>query len=264
MKWPRSSLRRHRASRGVSEVVSFLLIFAILIGVSITGAVFGIESLEDASKGEEVHVAESSLGYIRSDMYDLSGGAAYRSTEVEIASTGSLQYGEPITITVDATSASGSMDPFTIRPQPIVYTVGRADLVYVSGAVLLEQPDGGVAKEGPIFRIDGEQTILPLLNTTYGDGSTGVGGSGIAYVVGYRIDESTRRYEPTDASSSPIDATVTITVETPRTMQWNLFFASDPRFENIVVDDETNTVQAQFVTKRLYIKTTNIDVRFDV
>lgn len=249
--------------RAVSEVVSFLLIFSLLISVSITGAVFGIDSLETASRDDTIHFAERSLDTLRADMYDLSSGAAYRSTDIEMVE-GSIRYADPISITVTAESTVGEMDPFTIHPQPIVYDLGTYDLLIVSGAVILQQPDGGVVKTGPILRIGPEQSILPLLNSTHEDGPASVGGSGTASVVSYRWGETTRRYEPTDAGGTPINATVTVSVETPRTKQWRSYFAGDPRFENVTVDEGTDTVRAQFTTKRVYIKATDVKVRFDV
>lgn len=249
--------------RGVSEVVSFLLIFALLISVSITGAVFGIDTLETASRGDTVHLAERSHEALRSDMYDLSSGAAYRSTEIDMAG-GTLRYADPITITVTAESSAGTMEPVTIRPRPIVIDPGAYELLFVAGAIVLQQPDGGVLKAGPVMRIEHDQSILLFLNTTRGDGPASVGGSGTAAIVSYRWDERVHRYEPTDGDGDPVDATVSMTVETPRTAQWRSFFESDSRFENVTVSEPSRSVRAEFVTRRLYIKTTDVEVRFDV
>jgi hypothetical protein len=249
--------------RGVSEVVSFLLIFALLIGVSITGAVFGIDTLETASRGDTIHLAERSHELLRADMYDLSSGAAYRSTEVDMAG-GALRYTDPITITVTAESSTGTMEPITIHPRPIVIGSGVYELLFVAGAIVLQQPDGGVHKAGPVVRIEHDQAILLFLNTTRGDGPESVGGSGTAAIVSYRWDERVHRYEPTDEDGDPVEATVSMAVETPRTAQWRSFFESDPRFENVTVSESPRSVRAEFATRRLYIKTTDVAVRFDV
>lgn len=250
-------------TRAVSEVISFLLLFAVLIGVSITGAVFGIESLEEASEGDDIHAAEGAMGAVRADLYDLSNGAVYRTTEIKLHS-GALRYGNSINITITASTGGESELVHSVRPQPIVYDLGPVDVVYVAGAVLLDQPDGGTVKTGPSLKIGSEQAIVPLVNTSYAAGPTGIGGSGIGYVVGYRSDETVRRYEPLDADGNPVEATITIEVETPRTKQWRLYFDSSPNFENVVVDETRVTVFAEFRTQRLFIKSTNVEVRFDV
>lgn len=249
--------------RAVSEVFSFLLLFAVIIGVSITSAVFGIESLEAASEGDDVHAAIGAMGTLRANMADLSNGAVYRVTEAGMNS-GALRYGEPINISITATTADDSVLVLSVRPQPIVFDLGPVDVVYVAGAVLLDQPEGGIMKAGPSLKIGAEQAIIPLVNTTFAAGPSGIGGSGIGYVVGYRSDETVRRYEPIDADGNPVEATITIAVETPRTKQWRLYFDSSPNFENVVVDETRGTVLAEFRTKRLFIKSTNVEVRFDV
>lgn len=257
--------RADRGTRGVSEAVGFLLVFSIIMGVSISAAVFGIESLENASDPDSIHAASSSLALLRSDMYDLADGASYRSTELDLAD-GALRYGDPIRITVEATSSSGSMESITVRPQPIVYDLGRIELISIAGAILLVQEHGGVMKIEPMIRIDDQRMILPLLNTSHEDGPTsvGIGGEGIAYVVGYRWETDVRQYEPLDADGDPVTATVTVTMETPRARSWQQYFEDHPRFQNVVVDDDGDQVSAQIVTKRVYVSVVHVHVRFAV
>lgn len=252
----------HRDTRGVSEVISFLLIFSLLIGIAISTTVFGINSLETARNGDELHQALASMQHLRADVADLSDGAVYRSTRILLYDHGSLRYGDPITIVVEATTATGSMDPVTIHPHPIVYELGPTDMVYVSGGVLQAQSDGGLLRTSPRFHIAPDQSIIRLVNTTYGAGPTGVAG-GTFYVVSYRTAVDTRRYEPTNQSGDSLPATVTITIESPRTQYWAQYFETDPRFHTVSLNTTTNQVSAQFTTHRLFIQTTSIDVRFD-
>lgn len=251
------------ADRGVSEVISFLLLFAVLIGVSITGAVFGIESLEEASRGDDVHAAIGAMETVRSDMYDLGSGAVYRSTEIGLNS-GSLRYAEPVNITITADSGGETVLVQSVRPQPVVYDLGSVQVIYSAGAVVQDQPDGGVVKVGPAFRIDTEQAILLVVNSTFAAGPAGIGGRGTGYVVGYRVDDAVQRFEPTDPDGTPIETVVTVSIETPRTEPWRLYFESSPQFDEVTVDSDSETVTAEFVTKRLYVKVTDVDVRLDI
>lgn len=246
----------------MSEAVSFLLLFSILLSVSITGAVFGIESLDTASQGETSVSAHRSLEAVRADMYDLSDGAAYRSTDLRMAG-GSLQYAPVISITVTAAAGEQTMEPVTIHPVPIVSNVGSTEFLFVSGAIVRHQPDGGILKTGPRFRIETEQSILPLLNTSHGDGPTSVGGTGRSSLVSYRGSEETRRFEPVGPTGLPLLATVMVSVVSPWPSIWEQYFDSDPRYEMVAVDEMASTVTAEFRTKRVFVRATNVEVRFD-
>lgn len=259
----RDRLTGHTQShRGLSETVSFLLLFAILLSVSITGAVFGIDSLETASQGRNDMSAYRSLEAVRGDLYDLTAGATYRTTDLRI-SEGSLRYGRPISITFTATDGTETMEPVSIRTVPIVADAGSSEFRLLSGAILIHQTDGGIVRIGPRLRIDEEQSIIPLLNTTPGEGPVSVGGSGNIAVVSYRDRERVRRFEPVDEAGSSTLATVRITLQTPRPSVWHQFFVADNRFENAVIDEHLGTVSAEFRTRRLSIKATDVEIRFD-
>lgn len=251
-----------RDQRGVSEAVSFLLLFAILLGVSITGAVFGIESLDTASRGEASVSAHRSLEAVRADMYDLSTGASYRSTDLRL-SGGTLRYAQPIAITITATTGTETMEPVTLRVVPIVADTDLTEFRLVSGAILLHQADGGVVRVAPRLRIDEQQSIMSLMNTSHGDGPAGVGGTGAISVVSYRESDQVRRFDPVDATGSPALATVKMTVVSPRPSVWYRFFVIDTRFDKAVMDESMSTASAEFRTRRLFIKATDVRVRFD-
>ena len=256
-----STTRRDRAQSGV---LGFILFFAIITTLVGAGAFFGISSLDKVSSSDGQAAAKSSMLQVRGDMYDLASGVPFRTTELELFDS-TVEYGDPITISISATSSNGTMETQIIKPRPIVYNINDVQYVYVSGAVFLQQDHGAVIKEGPSFRIDQEQAIIPLINTTHHDGPPvlSYAGDGTGYVVGHKWDSNVTRFEPSEGGD-PVTATATMTVKTPRTKMWRKWFENNPRFSNVQVDDAQNTVSAEFQTKRLFIKTVDVRVKFDV
>ncbi|MDS0243149.1 MULTISPECIES: hypothetical protein [unclassified Haloferax] len=256
-----STTRRDRAQ---SNVLAFILFFGLITTFVGAGAFFGISSLDQVSGSNGQAAAQSSMMQIRGDMYDLSSGAPLRTTELELLDS-TVKYEDPITISISATSSNGTMETQVVKPRPIVYHINDVQYVYVSGAVFLQQDDGAVMKEGPSFRVDQEQAIIPLINTTHHDGppTLSYAGDGTGYVVSHKWESNVTRYEPQE-DGDPITATATMTVKTPRTKMWSKWFENNPRFSNVQVDNAQNTVSADFQTKRLFIKIVDVRVKFDI
>lgn len=255
---------RNDDARALSNVLWVLIFFGIIVVFSIAGAMFGFSALENASGGDNRAAAQAGMANVRADMYDIAGGAPYRTTTVDVED-GALTYGEPIKIEITATTGGDSMATQTIRPTPIVYTLGDTRFVFVSGAVFLQQPNGEIIKEDPSFRISEKQAIIPLINTTHHDGPkrVSVDGDGKVYVTGHKWNTSATRFEPTQ-DGDPVEATATIRVQTPRTKMWRSWFEQRARFSNVQVDEGTNTVTAEFSTKRLYVRTIQTRVKLDI
>jgi hypothetical protein len=251
------------SDRGQSNALFLIIFFAIVFLTSIAGALAGFSILEDAGSGKADAAAKSGMLQLRGNMYDLASGSPFRTTDIEIQQ-GSITYGEPIEIRISASSAEASMAAKTIRPQPIIYALGETNYIFVGGAVILEQEAGAVMKEGPSFKIDSRQAIIPLINTTHHGGPPrlAVDGGGKVSVNGHMWSKSSTQFEPT-LDGEPADATVTMTVKSPRYEMWSDWFQDRPRFSNVVVDESTNTVSAQFTTKRLYVQTVITRVKLE-
>lgn len=253
-----------RRDRAQSNVLGFILFFGIITTLVGAGAFFGINSLNQVTNSDGQAAAQSSMLQVRGDMYDLASGAPLRTTELELLDS-TVKYGAPITISISATSSNGTMETQVVKPTPVVYNINDVRYVYVSGAVFLQQDHGAVMKEGPSLRIDQEQAIIPLINMTHHDGppTLSYAGDGTGYVVSHKWESNVTRFEPQDGGD-PVTATATMTVRTPRTKMWAKWFENNPRFSNVQVDDAQNTVSAEFQTKRLFIKTVDVRVKFDV
>jgi hypothetical protein len=86
--------------RAVSDVIGYVLVFSLIIAtVGIVTAV-GFSTIEDRQRDERINNVERAFDVFAANVEDVyRGGAPSRATEIRL-SGGTLQYGEPVTITV--------------------------------------------------------------------------------------------------------------------------------------------------------------------
>ncbi|WP_276300702.1 DUF7289 family protein [Halorussus lipolyticus] len=198
--------RKRTAERGVSDVIGFVLIFALITSTAAIVYTVGFSGLQDARQEERVSNAERVFDILADNVGDLQHrGAPSRATEIKL-SEASLGYDDETTLTVEVTNApatprySTNLDPITYSP-----TDSAVQLVYENGAVFREQRSGGVVLERPgsVFRTDGatKTAVIPFVQTRR-TGSSGVGGSSTV-----RIRTENLGSEVLGALATPSDAT---------------------------------------------------------
>lgn len=240
--------------RGVSEVVAFLLVFAVLLSVSLAGAVYGVESLETATAGEATHANDRALMTLRADLADLTHGATARSTIVRLPA-GQLSFGDPIEVRVVVETTGTRTDLVRVTSTPIVVGVGKASGVYEAGAVTRVYPNSATVVARPSWRIDPDQTLLTLVDTRPIGGPTAVGSDSAG------IESRVLRTEVASADPPAAPQRVELTIETPRAAAWGRAFDHNPHLDTVTVDDKASTVTIAFDTAAIAVKTTVIGVR---
>lgn len=234
--------------RAQSEVLGFVLVFAI--AVATVGLVFtaGFSGLQDARDVERVNSAERAFEVLKDDMDDMiDRGAPSRATEIGLAGA-SLSIGDPVTVHVS--EANGSFS--TARTiDPLVHDADTGtEIVYAGGAILRQQRGGGIITHPPGFVLSAERTVIPIVQTR-GTGSSSVGGDTTVLV---RTDVS-RRDILYATEGAPVRLWVNLT--TPRADAWHdhLDDGGDVTCEPVVAD----RVACQIETRRAYVTRISID-----
>jgi len=279
------------SDRGVSDVIGFVLIFALITSTVAIVYTFGFSGLQDARQEERISNAERVFDILADNIGDLQHrGAPSRATETKL-SEASLGYDDETTVTVEVTNAP-STPRFSTNIDPVVYspTGSRVQLVYENGAVLRErQGTGGVVLERPgsVFRKDGatKTAVIPFVQTRKA-GSPGVGGS-----TTVRIRTELTGSEVLGALATPSDATadpdgdgtdeadpdpdgdgqdeyeITYTIETSETRAPLWEQALEERIPDTWNADacevpSDGTVTCTLSVERLYVTATRVDVSF--
>ena len=247
--------------RAQSEVLGFILVFAVI--VASTGIVYtvGFSSLEDARTAEQVDNMERAYDIFDDNVRDISRrGAPSRATEIDLGG-GGLRLGEEVNITVTATNTTNASDSVSINrtTRPLVYTLDGRSVVYTSGATIRENRDGSVVTSSPEWVFGGQRVLLGVVTTRAGDDREAVGGQ-TSVLVRTRIQS---RGPVTFTTGGGSKANVTVEVESPRAAAWARYFERqglDPVDSNPADGD----VSYEFETETAYLQFTSTTVEFEL
>lgn len=166
--------RNTNTDRGVSEVISFALIFSLIVATVALVYVSGVGGLESTRSAERITNAERAFDVLADNIADIhQAGAPSRATEIKV-SDAQMEFGGDVRLTVrvenlyDSEAETTNLSTATI--DPIVYSAGSGpELVYSNGGVFRQDRSGTVVNTDPAFLFtenDGERTaIIPVIQT---------------------------------------------------------------------------------------------------
>lgn len=221
MRGPLTSDRTGSDSRGVSDLVAFVLTFSIIITAVGVVSIGGLGSLEDYRDGARVESAEVAMTGFDSSMEDIRvDGVPQRSHQLQLNGDQLERHNSEIEITITGTPAPEPRT-LTVDVGAFVRQTGRdTEIVYESGAVYRSQDRGQTVVSKPPFRC-GDDTAHVGLVSVRGD----VNVSSDSLALRAREKESMSVYPKlTDAENGSASA-VTIDVgETYNSDAWEQLF----------------------------------------
>lgn len=239
--------------RGVSDIVGFVLVFAIIVAT--VGVVYatGMSGLQNVRDAERVDNAERAFDVLADNVDDITQrNAPGRATEIKLADA-RLYLGEPITVNVTGEQVNGNgAFAFEQEIQPIVYEAGtETEIVYVNGAVIRQNGRHGVMKEPPGILMRDSATMLPIVQTR-SQATQSVAGSTTVLV---RAEASA-----TDVvvASETGRWNVRVNVTSTRADVWREYFENQGISCDLISRD---TVSCEFETERVYLTLFRINVR---
>lgn len=246
--------------RGVSDVVGYILVFA-LITASI-GTVFaaGLGGLDDRRHAEQVNNVERAFDVLHDNLGDIHrNDAPSRATELRLAG-GTLSFADSVSVQAGVYENGSWVDPAnttnaTIRP--IRYESGSTSYVLEGGALFRIDRGGETVVRPPTMVHGPNRTSLVFLSTRAASQGA-IGGQATARIVAERAYRSHVR---TLNASADANTTVRIEITTPHTAAWKRYFEETDGFVNPEV--ENGTVAVEVETDEVLIQRTPINVRFD-
>lgn len=277
-------------SRGVSEVIGFILIFSLITVSAGTVYVVGFNGLQNARDAEQLNNVERAFDVLDDNLDDIvRKDAPNRATQFKLYRA-DLFVGEPTRFTVEVTNTGVTPNPsYSVNSFPIVYTVQGSSTTfrYVNGAVIREDRNGLVFLDEPsfLFRKDGgtpsdtRTALFPLIDTRT-QGQQAIGGSGTILVRANRVlgEELTSRTTPSSATSdvdgdgnNEYEVVFTVDTTAARAPLWHDYLENELESE---YDDITtyisdpctvsgDTVECTLAVERLSVSATRIDVSID-
>lgn len=190
------------SDRAVSEVISYVLVFALITGAVAVVSVSGLATLQDTRNAEQINNAERAYDVLGDNMADIyRRDAPSRATELNLAGS-TLSTGGNVTIIV---SVDGS-EEFRAPVRPLVFS-GEEDrqLVYEAGAVFRTNRAGGIRVQDPPFILENDRVLISIVGLNR-PGIQSVSGS--TALVRAKNENSTVEYENTISSVSSYNITV--------------------------------------------------------
>ena len=211
------------SDRAVSETVSFVLVFALVVASVGTVYAVGLSELEATRDAERVENAQRAFDVLADNVGDLLAGAPSRGTEVKLAAA-TLRSTDDARMNVTVVDEDGT-PLFTsgdVELSPIVYDVEAGGQVRLSnGAVLRDSGDGGATVvRGPPLVADSERVHVTVLNGEH-VGSVSVGGDRTV-----RIRTAAGRPRLLYDAESTANDTMYLNLTTPYTDAWKRHYES--------------------------------------
>lgn len=245
--------------RAVSELIGFVLVFALILGTISIVYVTGIGGLDNARDAERVQNAERAFDVLADNFQELGRGEApNRATEIRLADA-QLSVGQRYRTRLKVNGTNQS----EVAPRPIIFD-GRtgARIVYEQGAVIRNDADGGVRMiRQPDYLFDSERTVIRHIEPRGGEQS--VGGTTTALV------RAERNMPLLIYGEDVTGLNVTFEMETTagRAPAWVGYLESQPNIGdgNCSWPDDTEgdtvvVVSCDVTTDELYVSRTLIDV----
>lgn len=224
-------------NRAISEVLSYSLIFGLIVASIAIVTVGGLGSLQSAQTNEQLSNAERAFDVLHDNLADIHGeGAPSRATEISLGNS-ELFFADNITMRVKITG-----HPEISREiRPVVFRIDRGrQLVYEAGATIRQERDGGVVLNDPPLSMvsDGDgQVHVRIVRTTAADvqsmGSTTVLVQGQAWKRDVLV---------TELNGATIEY---VALDTPRQAAWVNYFEN--REYCSVSTSSPNTVRCDVV-----------------
>jgi hypothetical protein len=230
-----------------------VLVFALF--TASIGLVYasGFTGLNDVREFEQVNNAERAFEVLADNIEDMTHrNAPSRATEIKLAGA-ELRIADPIEIEVNDPDSNFSL---TREIRPVIFDADTGtEIVYVQGAVIRTQDDGGVVITESSLVLGENRTLIPVIQTRL-QGSRSVSGS---TTVLLRADlSSSRLLYANDTASNQLWVNVT----SPRAGIWRAHLTST--YDDVSCEPLSgDTVSCQVTTDRAHVTLFQIDLEIE-
>lgn len=244
------------SDRGVSEVLSFVLVFTLIITSITLVSVGGLESLQDARDAEQLNSAERAFDILSDNIEDMyRRGAPSRATEISLGEA-QLRTGDNVTMTVEIREggAYSRVGQWEIRPLVFESNEERK-IVYEAGAVYRTNRDGGLRIREPPLVVTDTHALVTVVGVNRPE-TQSLGGSTVLVRANYR--DTGVAYNDTDGNAQAVRVNVT----GPRSALWERYLEEEKGFTCNSGDDWcVYTPSGNF--SRAYVVYHDIEVNID-
>ncbi|WP_155120549.1 DUF7289 family protein [Haloprofundus marisrubri] len=236
-------------SRAMSDVVGFVLIFAIVVTSVGVVTTFGVGALVDFRDAEAGNNAERGMVAVADAMDEVDRGRSpARSAELTV-DRGTIGISDGVSFRVRYSNASTTYEE-TYQTNALVYRLDGTNVAYESGAVIRSGGDSSALSSSPSLRCSDDAAVVSLVRVR-ARGPSSVRGDTVR--IEMRHQSSQLLFPQTNLS----DAGVTVEATSPRQDSWTQYFEQADGWQS----DGPGTGVCEGVD-RVVVRQTTISVRF--
>lgn len=245
-----------RDSRGVSELLAFVLTFGIImlaVGLAYVG---GFGALTDQQEAEQVRAADLGMTALEGTIDSIERGEANsRTGELRLAG-GSLTAGESATVSVSVDHDDGTWSE-EVTTGSLTYQSGNSVVTYENGAIIRRDGDSGMVQKSPAIHCTADSAVVSLVEIKQRGDSSSVSSDG-SVEVGIE-KRGNRFYYPVTEDGTTFDAdaanSVSLSIESSEHAdEWEMWLDDQEEWTPTGDGYECDT-------DAVFVRTTVIDVR---
>ncbi|GAA0509979.1 hypothetical protein SAMN04488066_108101 [Halorubrum aquaticum] len=250
--------------RAVSDVVGYVLVFALVTATIASVFAVGMTGLEDRRNAERVENVERAFDVFDDNLRDVQRyGDPSRATEIRL-SGGELSLSSTTNVTVEQVDSSGARigNHTTRTVHAVTYTRGETTIGYDAGARFRTDGDSTLFRSTPRFvSTAGEtnRTVLPVVRTRPGDGPSAADGEGTVQITATASD--VKRFEFPEEGLDP--HAIRIRIESPRADAWERYLDETEGFTVDSTETSGDVVVADIDRdEAVYVRVIVVDVSY--
>ena len=143
---------RRKRDRAVSETISFVLVFSLVIASVGTVYAVGVSELEETRDAERIENAQRAFDVLADNVRDVIEGAPSRGTEVKLADA-TVRSADDAAMNVTVDPADGPPQFWEFSSSPLVYEAASGGEIRLSNGAVLRDSDRG----GPQVPLPGQR-----------------------------------------------------------------------------------------------------------
>jgi len=241
-----------REDRALSEVLGYVIVFAIILFSVGLISVSGVASIEDIRDQEQASNAQRAFDVIADNMASIyERNSPSRATEIDLGES-ELYYGGNVSVEIQVGPVRyfEQLRPVELRP------ADDTRLVYEAGAVFQTERDGGTMIQEPPLLFSSSRIHAPIVKTT-SEGLEGAGGTTV--LLRGKATERRVLLSGTDGRFAGDD--VIVTVRSPRYEIWERYFEEETALSGCSTDASTETVECRMTGPDVvYVTLQQIDI----
>jgi len=206
--------------RAVSDVVGYVLVFALVTATLAAVFAVGFVGLEERQNAERVENVERAFDVFDDNVRDIQRYEdPSRATEIRL-SGGTLSLEQQTTMTLEYEYENETVENESIPMSTLTYTNGDTTLAYEGGAWFRVDGDRATMRSPPRFVENDNRTVLPVVQLLEGRNAETIRTDGTVQVSTESSGDRTLEYTTNDPSS--VDE-IRLRIESPYADAWQEF-----------------------------------------